>query len=95
MADATTLFNWNDLVDGALLGLNLLKRPKFRLRTKCIPLAMDQGFVEVNPGNDKHEETWYNYYLGQLCEQENFCTNLTFQVRGKPFDSLFPGYAIT
>ena len=84
-----------DPIDAVFLGLNTPRRPRFQLSTKCVPLKIGSGTVEELPPDDEHREPWYNYYLGTLDDGLGYYTNKTYEVRGKPFDSLLPGYSLT
>ena len=68
------------LVDARFTGVNAADPPKFNRTMMCVPLNIDQGFVEKTSDQAGH----WGYNLGPVSSDE-YTSNYTFRQYGDPF----------
>lgn len=84
------------IVDASILGINFEPSHKFRRKTTCAPLNMDNPHVK-RWQNRQTNTTGYHYYYGGIYDQYNhsrLITPYTLSTSGNPFHWLAPGYWI-
>ena len=81
------------LVDASLIGINVARPPKYNRTTICVPLNIDQGFVEEIPPDEFHYDYRYEYHLGST-NSSGYISNYTFRTEGDPFNYRVPSYSM-
>ena len=76
------------LVDSSVIGINSQVTHKFRRKTSCSPLNMNESYVRGEFSADLNT-TVYKYYYGP---KENI--DYTFKTTGDPFEWLVPVYSV-
>lgn len=79
------------LIDAGNIGVNSKITHKFRRRTTCSPLNMDEPYVRKSLPND----TTYRYHYGSINDENGTPTkNHTYETSGTPFKWLAPVYSL-
>ncbi|KAH7122636.1 hypothetical protein B0J11DRAFT_344884 [Dendryphion nanum] len=78
------------LLDSSYIGINSPAPPRFRKRTTCTPLSMDERFIRNVTQNGT---TRFYYYYGTRPEHDP-PADYTYETAGDPYDKLVPAYDV-
>jgi hypothetical protein len=92
--DTTAVKFSTGLVDASILGFNSDTTPKFKRTTICVPLNLNQGFVDIEPPSPHHSVTRYVYNLGPVNDSEQYSSNYTFTLFGDSFKWGISAYSV-
>lgn len=84
------------LVDASQIGINFETTHKFRRKTTCSPLNMDNSYVRNKTSHNSNDVIYYYYYGSTYNDNTEPPTNknYTYKTSGNPFDWLAPVYSI-